>query len=80
MNHPRVANPGCQRECRLDRAAGDFIVEPGCPIHDRPGYTPFKVFWVPSGHPCLVGTLTLVYGDGSAHEHIVCASFLLGLN
>ena len=71
-------NPGCQRECRLAPPAG-FVIEVGCSVHDRPGYRPFEVFWF-AGHPCLIGTLALSNGVGTAHEHVVCASFLMGLN
>lgn len=74
----RVANPGCGRECRLDREHG-FLVEASCPVHAREGYTPFKVFFL-AENPCLVGTLSLCYGEGSAHEHVICASFIMGLN
>ena len=77
MSH-RVANPGCQRGCHIDRTHG-FVVEPGCPVHAREGYRELKVFFL-AEHPCLVGTLSLCHGEGTAHEHIVCAAFLMGLN
>ena len=72
-------NPGCQRECRLDCAAG-FVIEPGCPAHDRVGYKPFDITWI-IGHPCLVGTIVLRSASASeAHEHVLVAQFLMGLN
>lgn len=71
-------NPGCGRECRLDREHG-FVAEIGCPVHAREGYTPFKVFFL-ADHPCLVGTLSLCSDEDAPHTHIVCAAFIMGLN
>lgn len=72
-------NPGCQRECHLDRSAG-FVVEPGCPIHDRAGFQTLRVCWM-GQHPCLVGSLTINWTsvDGT-HEHIHAFAFMLGLS
>ena len=71
-------NPGCRRACRLDFGSG-FVIEDGCPVHDREGYTPFTVKWI-IDHPCLIGTLSLCEDEGAEHEHIAVACFLIGLN
>lgn len=73
-------NPGCLRECRLDRAVeSGFVIEAGCPVHDREGYRPFVVGWL-GPNPCLLGTLSLCHDEGAKHEHVLVASFLMGLN
>ena len=71
-------NPGCQRECHLDRAVG-FVIAPGCPAHDRAGYTPFVITWI-VGRPCLIGTLALHADADANHEYLGVAQFLMGLN
>ena len=71
-------NPGCRRGCHLDCASG-FVIEPGCPAHDREGYKPFDITWL-VGHPCLIGTIVLRRNAGEAHEHVLVAQFLMGLN
>lgn len=72
----RVArNPGCQHDCHLVYGA-DFVIEGGCPVHDRPGYRPFKVAWF-CAVPVLVGQFALVADDGG---QILIASFVMGLN
>ena len=76
-------NPGCQRECRLDPTVKDgFVVEEGCPVHDREGYRIFTVVWL-GPRPCLVGTVTLGHFGApadEAHEHVHVFSVLQGLN
>lgn len=77
----RVAqNPGCRHACRLDPAADSgFVIEAGCPTHDVPGYTPFKVVWL-GPHPCLVACLSFYLEADAAHEHVYVYSIMLGLN
>jgi hypothetical protein len=76
-------NPGCRRECRMDPTVQDgFVIEEGCPVHDREGYRPFTVVWL-NTRPVLVGTITLgFYGalEDEAHEHVHVFTFLSGLN
>ncbi len=74
-------NPGCRHDCHLTRESG-FVIEEGCPIHDRPGYRPFVVVWI-GPRPILVSTITLgVYGspEDHAHEHVHAFAFAAGLN
>lgn len=72
-----MTNPVCRRACRLNADADDgFVIEDGCPIHDRVGYTPFKVFWF-RGKPWLIGSLALDTQDDSRR---VVAAFCMGLS
>jgi len=72
-------NPGCLRACRLDPKVG-FVIESGCPVHDREGYTPFTVLWL-RGQPVLVGSMSLgFYGDSPDHDHVHVYAFLMGMN
>lgn len=76
-------NPGCRHECRLDRSVkAGFVIEVGCPAHDREGYRPFSVVWL-GPRPCLVSTLTLGYYEAppdAPHEHVHVFSSCSGLN
>ena len=54
---PLTKNPGCGHFCSLTRAHG-FVIEHGCPTHDRPGSRPFTPLWLQGRYVC-VAVMTL---------------------